>query len=163
MKRKVKTERIIILLLSAIIIVQTVFLLVVLCSNKNSKTCSSSNKLTNTDEVVCGDDSDIARFMCNRYHEEGYIITFKDNIEENVKRDIMNRLVSTLPGTPIIYVDKIDINNLLRNIYGLQTEKDFEIDSFLFVYKSNNDKSELEKQIKGIKELDKIISFKVEN
>ena len=84
MKRRIKTERIIILLLSVIVILQSVFLIIVLCTSKKESICTSEKKndLANMNEVVCGDDSDIARFMCVRYRESGYVITFKEKVDD---------------------------------------------------------------------------------
>ena len=164
MKRRIKTERIIILLLSFIVILQSVFLIIVLCTSKKSSTCTDSKKITNVSEVVCGDDSDIARFMCVRYRESGYIITYKDNLEDNEKRNVLSRLMSSLSGAPAMYVDKMEINNTLRNTYGLQTEKDFGIDSFIYIPNYGNlDEERLKQNVKNIKELDKVITFKVSN
>lgn len=164
MKRRIKTERIIILLLSFIVILQSVFLIIVLCTSKKSSTCTDSKKITNASEVVCGDDSDIARFMCVRYRESGYIITYKDNLEDNEKRNVLSRLISSLSGAPAMYVDKMEINNTLRNTYGLQTEKDFGIDSFIYIPNYGNlDEERLKQNVKNIKELDKVITFKVSN
>ena len=164
MKRRIKTERIIILLLSVIVILQSVFLIIVLCTSKKESICTSEKKndLANMNEVVCGDDSDIARFMCVRYRESGYVITFKEKVDDNAKHNVLSRLMSSLSGTPAMYVDKMEINNFLRNAYGIQTEKDFGIDSFIYVPNYGNlEEERLKQTVKNIKELDKVITFKV--
>ena len=102
--------------------------------------------------------------MCVRYRESGYIITYKDNLEDNEKRSVLSRLMSSLSGAPAMYVDKMEINNTLRNTYGLQTEKDFGIDSFIYIPNYGNlDEERLKQNVKNIKELDKVITFKVSN
>lgn len=165
MKRKVKTERIIILLLSLIVILQSVFLIIVLSAGKKNSACSSEekNNLAKTTEITCGDDSDISRFMCIRFREPGYIVTYKDNLDDNKKHEVLNKLMNILGTLPAMYVDKTEINNVLRNTYGLQTEKDFGIDSFIFIpnYNSTASEDKVKEAVKNIKELDKVITFKV--
>jgi hypothetical protein len=60
-----------------------------------------------------------------------------------------------------MFISKNEINALLRNIYGIQQEKDFGIDSFLYVPNHGLELDTLKKAVKDIKDLDKIIEFKV--
>ena len=164
MQRKLNKERILILVLSVMVMVLAILLMISISKNKKSdKSCTveEKNSLTNKTKIVCGDDNDISRFMCSRYHENGYIITFKNEIDENEAHNIMNELMSKSSGMPVMYISKIEINAILRNIYGLQDEKDFDIDAFLFVPDHGIDSKNLEKVIKENKSLDKIIEFVV--
>ena len=163
MKRRVKTERIIILLLSLIVIVLSIFLLILLHGTKKN-TCSveEKNNINNKTEIVCGDDSDVARFMCNRFHENGYIITFKEGVAEDRGYESLNELLAKVGPASAMYVNKVEINSFLKNIYGLMDEKDFEIDSFIFVA-NHGDLSldTLKSAVKSISSLDSVVTYKV--
>lgn len=164
MKRKVNKDRILVLILSIMVMVLAILLIISVSKNKknnNSCTVEEKNSLTNKTKIVCGDDNDISRFMCSRYHENGYIITFKEEVDDNKAFEIMNELMSKTSGMPIMLVNKMEINAILRNVYGLSEEKDFGIDSFLFVPDHGIDFKNLEKVVKENKSLDKIVKFVV--
>ena len=162
MKRRVKKESIVILILSILVITLAILLIV---ANHRKKDCScdgtEKNKIENIKSITCGDDNDLSRFVCNRFHMNGYIITFKGTVEEGQMFDVMNNLISETKGMPIMIVNKNEINAVLRNMYGLQEEKDFGIDSFLFVDNQNVKYDDLAAAIKKIDELDHIIEVKV--
>ncbi len=166
MKRKVKVESILVLVLSIMCITLSILLMISINKNKkNNKECSveEKNNISTKTEVVCGDDNDISRFMCARYHENGYIITLGKNVDDNEGFNAINELINNVGGIPAMYVSKIEINTILRNIYSIQEEKDFGIDSFIFIPDYNVDYKKLESAVKSNKKLDKIVKFKTSN
>ena len=166
MKRRIKKENILILVLSLMVIVLAILLMISVSKNKKKENACSveeKNKLENKTEIVCGDDNDIARFMCARFHEDGYIITFKETVDDNTGYGIMNELMSSVNGAPIMYVSKNEINNILRNIYSVPEEKDYGVDSFIYIVKNNSDYKKIESAVKSNNKLDKIIEYKTSN
>ena len=158
MKRRVVKDRVLVLILSFLVIVLSIFLIIMIANDKKKdNTCDSKNNSFNKNEIVCGDDSDISRFICSRFRQSGYIVTFKDSVNENQIHVLFNKFMSTNPGMMTMLIDKREINNSLSNMYGLVNIKDFGINSFIFVTGQDIDDDKLNSFIKNNKDYDKLI------
>ena len=156
MKKRVVKDRILVLILSFLVIVLSLFLIVMLANDKKKKTCDNKENIPNTNEIVCGDDSDLSRFVCSRFRQNGFIVTLKET-EDSKAHESLIKFMSSNNGMIAMLVDKREINSTLSNMYGLLEEKDFGINSFLFIPNNNVDEKKLNDYVSKNQDYDKVI------
>ncbi|MBR3523842.1 MAG: hypothetical protein IKN87_04115 [Bacilli bacterium] len=151
MKRKNKKVSIIIAILLILIAVVAILLITALL-NKNNNNKKEDKKLT----IACGESKEKRdQALCNRYFEPGYVVTFKEKTDLNVKYDLVNNLQSSI-NNPVVFITGDEQIEILTN-NNVKTD-DLKLDDVMYIPSGENYNKDLtyEKLVKEVKKFDKL-------